>query len=93
MSTAPSDPKRYFVNKDGVVQQRPTRGESMALSSVSRDSGGPPGYVGPTMVPVTNLERGEAAARYYGGGSRAQEHVEVPMRSPSRIKSAERSYF
>lgn len=94
MSTAPSDPKRYFVNRDGVVQQRPDRSEGIVAGRLAdRNSGGPPGYVPPTMVTVTNLERGEAAQRYYSGGKRAEGNAEPPMRSPSRLNNGDKSYF
>jgi hypothetical protein len=97
MSTSPSDPKKYFVNRDGVVQQRPDRSEGIVSGRLAdRNSGGPPGYVPPSMVTVTNLERGEAANRYYGGSKRAEENVELPLRSPSRLKTQpgqDKGYF
>lgn len=78
------------------MQQRPEREGIVAGRLADRNSGGPPGYVPPSMVTVTNLERGDAANRYYGGNKRAEENAPpTPMKSPSRSKVPEgqRSYF
>lgn len=93
--TTVSDTKRVFINKEGAVQQRPDRTEGIVAGRLAdRDSGGPPGYVPPSMVTVTNLERGEAAQRYYGGAKRAESRIETPLRSPNRPNTGERGgYF